>query len=992
MTRAGRIALLLLTLAAGCSRPPPDAYVGTAAAPARNAQPAGQDSKGEACTIQPGSTLPADMPVASAQEVYCGGWGQPAARFMRLRGNGSAEQLDALANGGLWRSWLDQRITCGAPQSVTLAGGVAARLLSCTRRAGGWPHLALVAAGAEGPVVADGVAAALPVLERLASGQAAAPAAGARAEARSAALEQAVRQLSSGAFGASDVGRYEQLMSLGRELNQAENFAAAEDSYRAALAVQERILGRDNPNTVSALMALALNLSNGGRQQEANALFERAGTLAPQAADAVSVPRLAHYRGLARLNMGEPAVALELLAQAETGYAALVPESTRRGGQSMRDADVGLLADPVAQSAVLGLAEVIRNKAVAYTRVGRAAEAPALLAESRALLHRAGLEPGLLVARSLRTEATTAARLGRNEQAARQLEEAARRFAIAVPGERPEAVTLFLSGARRTSTGRRAEGLAAFRAGAAILRARQIGLNVQLVLPYLDALAEEARTNAENADALLAEMFGAVQLAQRSGTARFVQQATARLGVAAGDPKVGEAVRRLQDADQTLRTLFAERDTGAQNLDERIGTAQQMRAEAEAEVAAAAPGYRQLLLAATDANAVFAALRADEGLLSMLLGRDHGWVMLLREGKVRVARVALGEEELGALVQKVRNGAATPEGAPGEFDAPAAEAIYQALLAPLEAPLEGAKTLVVAPDGPLLALPFGLLLTAPTTPTAWRDAPWLIRRFAIVHVPSAQSLVTLRSAGIGSTAPKAYAGFGDFQPASTAQLAKSFPPDRCASDARLASGLGRLPGTRVEVQTAQQLTGAAAGDVKLGAAFTAAALRSSGLDKYRVLHLATHALLPGELSCLPEPAIVVSAQAGAADAATAFIPASDLLSLKLDADLVVLSACNTGGPGGAGGGEALSGLARAFFYAGARGLLVTHWAVDDSAAALTVADSLRRQQGGASSAAALRGAQLLILEEAGRALPAEFAHPFYWAPFALIGDGRRAPL
>jgi CHAT domain-containing protein len=108
----------------------------------------------------------------------------------------------------------------------------------------------------------------------------------------------------------------------------------------------------------------------------------------------------------------------------------------------------------------------------------------------------------------------------------------------------------------------------------------------------------------------------------------------------------------------------------------------------------------------------------------------------------------------------------------------------------------------------------------------------------------------------------------------------------------------------------------------------------------------------------------------------------------------VLSACNTGGPGGEGGGEALSGLARAFFYAGARGLLVTHWAVDDAASALTVADALRRQQGGSASAAALRGAQLLLIEEAGRRLPSVFAHPYYWAPFALIGDGRRdaAPL
>jgi CHAT domain-containing protein len=206
----------------------------------------------------------------------------------------------------------------------------------------------------------------------------------------------------------------------------------------------------------------------------------------------------------------------------------------------------------------------------------------------------------------------------------------------------------------------------------------------------------------------------------------------------------------------------------------------------------------------------------------------------------------------------------------------------------------------------------------------------------------------------------------------------------------MAAGLGRLPGTRAEITEAAALLGAGPADVRFGSAFTAAALRGAPLLQRRIIHLATHALLPDELSCLPEPSIVVSPPAGARDADAAFVKASDLLGLQLDADLVILSACNTAGPGGGGGGEALSGLARAFFFAGARGLMATHWAAQDLAAALTVADTLRRQTDGAASAAALRGAQLLLLDEAGRALPAMFAHPFYWAPFALIGDGRGA--
>jgi CHAT domain-containing protein len=976
---------LLVLLAAGCTRPPAEAYV-AAATGAGPGEPAGKDARGEDCIAQPGAVLPADLPVAGVRDIHCGGWTQPAARVVQLRGAGDAAQLDALAQGGLWRTWLDQRVNCALPQTVTLAGGIPARLLRCTRRSGGWPHVALVAAGPDGPVLADGLATATPVMERLAAGQAAAqPATG---HARSEALEIALRRMAADAFSATDVGRYEDLMTIGRELNQAENFAAAEDAYRAALALQERVLGRDNPDTVAALVHLALNLSNQGRIQEAEALFARATPLAAAAADPAATARLAHYRGLAALAGGDTEAGLAWLRTADAAYAALVPRSilddTAGSG--------GLVADPTAVSAMLGLSETRRYLARTLALdPKRADEAPALIADSRRLLRQTGLRSGLLAARSLRTEAATSLSLGRGDAAARQLEAAARRIAIAAPGERPEAVTLFLSGAQRALGGDRADALAAFRAGAAILRARQIALPINLMLPYLDALEAEAQASPTMAAALRSEAFAAAQLAQRSNTVRFVQQASARIGAAGGDARVAKAVRHLQDADQALRALFAERDAGASDaLDARIAAAQQARAEAETVVAAAAPGYRQLLLSSVDTDAVTAVLRPKEALVTMLLGRSHGWVLVVRDGVVHAARTSLAEAETTRLVNMLREGVVDGAGRPGRFEPAPAQALYAALLAPLEGALAGAETLIVAPDGPLLGIPFGMLLTGRADPAALGAAPWLVKRHAIVHIPSPQTLVTLRGAGAGSAAPLAYAGFGDFVPPSQAQLLASFPVDRCAADARLAAGLVRLPGTRIEVQEAQRLTGARPQDVRLGAEFTAAALMAAGIGERRILHLATHALLPGELSCLQEPSIVVSAAPGAADAGSSFVKASELLGLKLDADLVILSACNTGGPGGAGGGEALSGLARAFFYAGARGLMVTHWAVDDAAAALTVADSLRRQQAGASSAASLRGAQLLLLEEAGRRLPDSFAHPFYWAPFALIGDGRRS--
>jgi CHAT domain-containing protein/tetratricopeptide (TPR) repeat protein len=1001
--------LLPLTLAAAaaallgaCTAPPPEAYTTLGGARAAESRPAGPDARGDACLVQPTRPPALDRPATSGHDVFCGGWTQPAARVFALRGTANGADLDQLAAGGVWRRWLDERVTCAEPERTTLADGTAARLLRCTRRQGGWPHLAMVTSGSEGPVVADGIPSALPVIERLARGIAA-PTAGAVA-ARSEALQLEVVRLASRAFGSGDIRDYERAMALGQELNTAEDYAAAEDAYRAALAVQERVLGAADPNTAGALMHLALNLSNQQRYREADLLFQRATALAPAAADPLARGRLLHYRGLHALNQGRNEEAGELLARAEIAYQGFVPASLLARG-STQDLAGGALSSPTSQSAVMGLAEVRRARATVLARGGSDSEAIALNDSARDLLRRVSFERGTIAGRALRTEA--AARAGRDpERAAWLLEQAAHRIGQAAPGQqRAEARTLFLAGQRHQQAGRSEAALENFRAAAVILRDRRLSLEPDQVLAYLDALASQAARSPASAAALQREMFAAVQFAQRGQTVRFVTQSAARLAAGAGDGRAGDAVRRLQDLDRELRELFAERDAVASDagpaaraaLDERISARLREREEAESEVAAAAPGYRQLLLGAVSAEDAARVLAEREVMVQILLGARHGYSLAVRhDGSVLARRIELGDAAAAALVARMRAGLDQPASGERAFDTGAAHELYARLLAPVAAALEGAERLTVIPDGPLLSIPFGMLLTDATPAGALVGAPWLIRRHAIVHATSAQAVVTLRNSAPASAAPRAYVGFGDFDPPSAAQLARSFPADRCAEDARLAAGLARLPGTREEVRIAAQFAGAAAGSTTLGPAFTQAALRAAQLGQHRVIHLATHALLPGELSCVQEPSIVVSPARGAPDASSAFLRASQVLDLQLDADLVILSACNTAGPAsglaGASGaaGEALSGLARSFFYAGARGLLVTHWPAVDQAAAITVADTMRRQEAGGDSAASLRGAQLVLLDEAGRGLPAFYAHPYYWAAFALIGDGRRA--
>ncbi|WP_191085424.1 CHAT domain-containing protein [Roseococcus microcysteis] len=817
--------------------------------------------------------------------------------------------------------------------------------------------------------------------------------------ARSGALQIAVARLAADRTGAADEALYERMMLLGRELNQAENFAAAEDAYRQALAVRVAALGNDrDPSLATPIMHIALNLSNQGRVQEAERLFARAEALLPGAPDRTAAPRLAQYRAMHALNRGDLAAAEAGFATAEAGFGALVPAGVRAGTPAG-----GLLPEllePQAQNAVLGLAESIRYRGVIASRRGDDAASREGVRRSAAVLRAAGLAPATLEGRRLRTEGALLTRAGQSLPAAQLLTQASARLAATLPGERPVASTLFLAGREWVAAGRTEEALAAFRQGATLLRERQIGVAVADLIPYLDALDARARAQPAEAPALRAEAFAAAQLARRNETARFLAQASARLAAADGNEAVAAAVRRREDADIQLRALLTERDallaTGrpAGALDQRIAAQRAAREEAEAEALAAAPGFRQLRDEAVSAEAALAVLGQGEAMVQFLLGPRHSYALALRPGRpAALARLSLTVAEAGRLVAATR-AAVDGEGPQGgrlpAFDTAAAAALHAALLGPLDAYLEGAATLVVVPDGPLLALPFAMLLTGPADPANLSAAPWLIRRHAIVHAPSVQALVRLREASPASAAPRPYIGFGDFLPPAEAQLRASFPAATCGEDAAVARGLGRLPGTLGEVRVAASIMGAGATQV-LGRDFTAAAVAGAGLSQYRIVHFATHGLLPGDLACLTEPAVMVSNPPGAADAAGSFVPASAIMGLRMDADLAILSACNTAGAGTVEGtaqaAEALSGLARAFFVAGARGLLATHWLASDAAAQFIVPVMLSAQNQGTPSAAALRAAQLALLtDQPGRP---SLAHPFYWAPFALLGDGRR---
>ena len=206
--------------------------------------------------------------------------------------------------------------------------------------------------------------------------------------------------------------------------------------------------------------------------------------------------------------------------------------------------------------------------------------------------------------------------------------------------------------------------------------------------------------------------------------------------------------------------------------------------------------------------------------------------------------------------------------------------------------------------------------------------------------------------------------------------------------------LERLPDTSEEINSIAKVLGASPReDVFLGKEFSKSRVKTMNLADRKVIAFATHALIPGDLDGLDQPALAASSPAVTGEAGDGLITMEEILKLKLNADWVILSACNTGAAEGQGA-EAISGLGKSFFYAGTRALLVTMWSVETTSARKLVTGIFQKQQEdkALSRAQALRQSILNIIDEAnlrdetsGKII-ASYAHPLFWAPFIIVGD------
>lgn len=515
------------------------------------------------------------------------------------------------------------------------------------------------------------------------------------------------------------------------------------------------------------------------------------------------------------------------------------------------------------------------------------------------------------------------------------------------------------------------------------------------------------------------QAFQGAQWIMASAASRAVAQVGAR--IAAGEGVLADTIRARQDLearylqlqkDQLADTAGAGADGAA--LAQQITVVSESILKIDRQLAIDFPNYSELTNPRPlDFKTVQQYLKPDEALILFLSDRLATYVWVVTKSGANWDRVELGSVELADAVQQLRVSldpnapVRSAEALDGEkvglpfFDRQLAHDLYRRLLGQFSDLTAGVKHAFVVVDGALTSLPLAVLVRTPPfgdddDPAALRETDWLAKSLSTTTLPGVSNLAVIRSGRVFETRNGAptFVGFGDpkfgaTDPENITVAAANGVSDyfvRGLGNVTAINGLSALPGTARELKSLARILGADNSTVFLGTDATEAQVKTSDLSKANILAFATHGLVTGELKGLAEPALVFTPPKKASENDDGLLTASEASELDISADWVILSACNTAAGDGTPGASGLSGLARAFLFAGARSVLVSHWPVrDDVASALTTRTlALLTEMPELGRSAALHQA---MMETMADTRDPAYAHPSAWAPFVIVGEG-----
>jgi CHAT domain-containing protein/tetratricopeptide (TPR) repeat protein len=792
-------------------------------------------------------------------------------------------------------------------------------------------------------------------------------------------------------------------------------------------------------NRAEALVNEALQKSNLGRFAEADVLFSKAAEIVGK--DPIVARRLRNYRAIHDLNQGDPKGALAELDKAlpqgvvniqdaaarkleiDSGLAKRLNADSKMGQQLTQQSDELL---PDEKAAILdGQALQLRGTALRLTGDRDGAREALRRADGNLLAVRGGKVASILWMR-----AQIFGDLGAIAEDSGNQAEAQRLYAQAVDlleANYPGSAVLLNAKARLAGyLARHGQAAIAEAMFSSIVHSQPDTSNLppsfaNVLRPYVDLLLKSP-----NDPKALAEIFSATQLMVRPGLAQ-TQAVLARELTGGTD----EASRLFRQSVTLTRQVERSRIELARLSDlakpspqdvvrtrvlrATLDTSQKEQLTTQAALANF-PRFRAVTsdtIALADLQKI---LKPGEAYYRMTAAGENIYAMLVTPTTARAAKLTVTSKQLNEQVSALRDTISTIENGKRvtyPFDVALSHQLYAELFGPFAASIVPVTHLIFEPDGALLKLPPNLLVMdqasvdsyqarAKATDDAaydFRGIAWLGRDRDISTSVSPRSFAQLRVAP-PSSGRKTYLGLGENSPPSAS--AAGLIPAASDRDCILPLASWKNPISAKELETAGAIirrfdpNGV---EILTGDQFTDTGLAARGdLDQYRILHFATHGVVTARAAkCAAQPALLTSFGGNGSDGLLTF---KDIFDLHLDADLVILSACDTAGKAsaaataqaglGTGGDVALDGLVRAFVGAGARLVVASHWPVpDDFNATQRLITGLFSAPPGTPTVTALRLSQRQLMDDVNT------SHPFYWSAFAAVGDGEmpviRAP-
>lgn len=762
---------------------------------------------------------------------------------------------------------------------------------------------------------------------------------------------------------ASDI-RLRAGLALTRTMSMMRKAESAEKLARDLCSIL-RMIEATNPLQSRVTNALGYELLLQGRTSEA-LVWLRAAVDSSRSAQGISNAERANFvanLGVALLNLDRPRDALPFFEEAARRFAV--------------------------EKVIPAQASALLSAGTAADRAGDRARGLELREQGASLLAKLPEQHPLTFALNRFKIAQSYVHAGRLEEAEATASEAAKAIAGMRPPTHFQALNSRISlGWIKARRGRAAEGLAdvrdAFRTSIAVNNSLEVSQNrVVGVIDNIEAFSQALETAVLAGDNDFA--FEVLQVLVETDASRAAVAVTAR--EQAGNSALGlllrrrqEAAGKLADADAALlRAAGLEQGADRAPLEKAVADARAALAAIDAELDARSPGFRSLLrprpvtLAETQAR-----IRPDETLL-VIEESDLGlYTMALTRTSLAIGHSPIRREALRGLVRRVRSG--TENGAVVPFDIAAAREIHDAIFTPeVRALVPVRQRLRVVTGDILSALPLTLL--ASHEGKSLVDTRWLVEDHAVSVLPS---LATLGQSPVRADARRDVIAIGAPALGGT-QVVSAGAEIFAGGETRSArvSRLQPLPGAEREIAAVAAHVRKPARTVLLtGKSATEPAVRALDYSHAGVLLFATHGLVSGAFDARSEPALVLTPPAQDSEEDDGLLTASEAARLRLDADWVILSACDTAAgdqPSAAG----YTGLARAFLFAGARRVVASHWPVRDDVAARLSVELLDASAKGATADEALRKAILKVMKHGN---PEIARNPAIWAPFMVVGN------